>query len=57
MAKVSIQIRIDPDLLDWVDGEARDNDRSRSWIVNDRLRQAFQQDSGTRRALEANPRS
>jgi predicted transcriptional regulator len=57
MAKTSIQIRIDPDLLDWVDEKAGENDRSRSWIINDCLRQTFQQDNETLRALAASPRS
>ncbi|MDR1509985.1 MAG: ribbon-helix-helix domain-containing protein [Synergistaceae bacterium] len=57
MAKATIQIRIDPDLLAWVDEKAGENERSRSWIINDRLRQSFQQDTEMPRALAANPRS
>jgi hypothetical protein len=31
--KESIQIRIDPDLLNWIDEEGDLNDRSRSWMI------------------------
>ncbi|MDR0648364.1 MAG: ribbon-helix-helix domain-containing protein [Synergistaceae bacterium] len=57
MAKASIQIRIDQDLLEWVDEKASENDRSRSWMINDYLRQASRQDSETLRALTASPHS
>jgi predicted transcriptional regulator len=57
MAKVSIQIRIDPDLLDWVDEKAEQTDRSRSWIINDCLRQCFQRDNESRQASTANQHS
>lgn len=47
MAKASIQIRLDPDLLDWLDEQSRKEERSRSWFVNCLVRKAFlAQDSG-----------
>jgi predicted transcriptional regulator len=49
MAKASIQIRIDQDLLEWVDEKAAENDRSRSWIVNDSLRLLREQALGRQR--------
>jgi predicted transcriptional regulator len=57
MAKVSIQIRIDPDLLDWVDEIASQADRSRSWIINDCLRQAHAQARDRRLLSKANLRN
>lgn len=45
MAKISIQIRIDPDLLDWVDEQGNELDRSRSWIINHLVRLASQKDN------------
>ena len=41
-AKATIQVRIDADLLDWLDDKARVDDRSRSWLINDFLRKACQ---------------
>ena len=38
MAKITIQIRIDPSLLDWVDEKGKKEDRSRSWLINDCVR-------------------
>jgi predicted transcriptional regulator len=57
MAKVSIQIRIAPDLLDWIDEKAEQEDRSRSWLINDYLRQASRKDSESRPASAASQRS
>ena len=57
MAKMNIQIRIDPDLLNWVDEKAGLEDRSRSWIINDRLRKDFQRDNGSRPTSITNPRN
>ena len=35
--KVSIQIRVSPEVLDAIDQEAAAEDRSRSWIINKHL--------------------
>ena len=38
--KATIQIRIDASLLEWIDRKAAEEDRSRSWIINDCLQKA-----------------
>jgi hypothetical protein len=43
VGKESIQIRIAPYLLEWIDEEGAKNDRSRSWLINEHLRQAYEQ--------------
>lgn len=45
MAKATVQIRIDPTVLEWVDEQARRNDRSRSWVINDLLSQFSRRDN------------
>ena len=38
--KTTIQIRVEPVLLEWVDEVAIEEDRSRSWIINRLISQA-----------------
>lgn len=52
--KESIQIRIDPDLLNWIDEEGELNDRSRSWTINHYLRLAYEQVHGQRQFSATN---
>lgn len=39
--KLSIQIRIEPQVLDAIDLRAEETDRSRSWTINDLLKTAL----------------
>ena len=53
MAKESIQIRIDPALLVWIDQESEANERSRSWMVNHYLERQREQVLDQRQRAEA----
>ena len=57
MAKESIQIRIDPALLVWIDQESEANERSRSWMINHFLGLQREQALGRQRHAEANSRN
>jgi len=39
--KTTIQIRVEPSLLEWIDEIALNEDRSRSWIINRLISQAL----------------
>ncbi|MDO4561384.1 MAG: CopG family transcriptional regulator [bacterium] len=51
--KATIQIRIDAGLLEWIDRKANEEDRSRSWVINDYLQKAYSAQNQQRPCQEA----